>query len=206
MVVPSDANLTTADDFDLPGEIASNPHREVNPRPKGWSSVFGTPGQIDVDANKVSASRYPGSMVFPRAETLQKEYDAYCLYRELISKPKALANLQVDEEDSQTQVDLVRVGVLSKLNISYSELRGTESDINRKKRYMRSLVRKTVLKVSKTIANVEHGKFPTDEEIEEIKPRFSSKQEALMTKPHEEWWSLDLRSSLANSKFDKSVA
>lgn len=153
---------------------------------------------------KVSTSRYPSSMVFPRAETLQKEHDAYCLYRELIAKPKVLANLQIDEDDSQTQADLFRVGVLSKLNISYSELRGTESDINRKKRYMRSLVSKTVLKVSKMIANVELGKFPTDEATDDIKPRFSSKQQALMAELEEEWWSLDLSSAKKNTKSENT--
>lgn len=84
------------------------------------------------------------------------------------------------------------------LNISYSELRGTESEINRKKRYMRSLVSTTVLKVSKIIANVELGKFPTDDEVDNPKDRFSGAQEALMDKLEEEWLSLDLRSALSD--------
>jgi hypothetical protein len=154
--------------------------------------------------HKVSHSRYKSSMLMPRVETLQKEHDAYCLYRELIAKPKALANLQVDEDDIQTQADLFRVGVLSNLNPSYAQLRGTESDINKKKRYMRSLVSTTNLKVSKMIANVERGKFPTDDDIEDPKARFTSKQDAKLAKMEEEWWSLDLHSGLSDAKFERA--
>lgn len=153
---------------------------------------------------KMSTSRYKSSMTMPRMETLQKEHDAYCLYRELISKPKALANLQVDEDDIQTQADLFSVGVLSSLNASYAQLRGTESDINKKKRYMRSLVSTTNLKVSKMIANVERGKFPTDDDIKDPKARFTSKQDAKLAKMEEEWWSLDLHSALSDAKFEKA--
>lgn len=153
---------------------------------------------------KVSTSNYRSSMVFPRVETLQKELDAHCLYRELVSKPKALANLQINEEDIQTQADLFRVGVLSDLNPSYAQLRGTESEINKKKRYMRSLVSTTNLKVSRMIANVELGKFPTDAEIDDPKPRFTSKQDALLAKMEKEWWSLDLHSALSEAKFEKA--
>jgi hypothetical protein len=152
---------------------------------------------------RVTTSNYPSSMTMPRLEMLQKNLDAYCLHRELIAKPKALAKLEIDESDSGTQADLYRVGVLAGLNRSYSELRGTESDINKKKRYMRSLVSTTVLNVSKMIANVELGKFPTDAEIEDPKVRFTSKQDKLFAKMEEEWWSLDIHSALSEEKFER---
>jgi hypothetical protein len=152
---------------------------------------------------KVSTSRYPSSMIMPRVETLQKELDAYCLYRLLVARPKALAKIQVDEEDRQTQEELFRVGVLSGLNQTYATLRGPEEQINKRKRYMRSLVSTTVLKVAKTIANVEIGRFPTDAEIEDPKVRFTSKQDAVLAKMEEEWWSLDLYSGMSKERFQR---
>jgi hypothetical protein len=152
---------------------------------------------------KASSSRYPSSAVMPRLEMLQKNLDTYCLHRELIAKPRALAKLEIDEGDSRTQADLFRVGVLADLSRSYSELRGTESDINKKKRYMRSLVSTTVLSVSKMIANVELGEFPTEADIEDPKVRFTSKQDKLFAKMEEEWWSLDIHSALSEKKFER---
>lgn len=153
---------------------------------------------------KVSTSRYPSYKTMPRLETLQKAHDAYCLHREFIAKPKALANHAIDEEDSQTKADLFWIGAVADLNRTYSHLIGMEAKINEKKRYMRSLVSKTVLNASKIISHVEHGKFPCDDEILEPKPRFSSRQDVVHAKLEEQWWSLDLHSGLSNAKFDKA--
>jgi hypothetical protein len=153
---------------------------------------------------KVSTSRYPSYKTMPRLETLQKAHDAYCLHREFIAKPKALANLEIDDEESQTKADLFWIGTVANLNRTYSHLIGTEEKINEKKRHMRSLVGKTVLNASKIISHVEHGKFPCDHEIPEPKPRFSTKQKVVHAKLEEQWWSLDLHSDLSDAKFDKA--
>lgn len=153
---------------------------------------------------KVSTSRYPSYKTMPRLETLQKAHDTYCLHRELIAKPKALAKLEIDEEDSQTKADLFRIGTVAGLNRTYSQLIGTEAKINEKKRNMRSLVSKTLLNASKIISHVELGKFPCDDDAPEPKPRFSIKQKAVHAALEQKWWSLDLHSGLSDAKFDKA--
>lgn len=46
------------------------------------------------------------------------------------------------------------------------------------------------------IANVEHGVFPDDEMPDETPPSFSTKQEAEHRELEDQWWALDLSSSL----------
>jgi hypothetical protein len=51
----ADATLTIPADFDWPGEIASNPHRQMNYQPKGGSSIFSTHDQICFGASNLRA-------------------------------------------------------------------------------------------------------------------------------------------------------
>ena len=69
---------------------------------------------------------------------------------------------------------------------------------------MRQMVWMHMRRAKALIANVAHGVFPDDEEPYKTPVRFSTKQEAERRELEEQWWALDLSSSLSENKFEKA--
>lgn len=151
-----------------------------------------------------SSSKYPITVALNRLEVLKKTHAVYCLHRELIDKPKALHRLGFSKEQSEyeTRADLFRIGVAMKLSVKNERLIGTEEEIHRKLRNVRSDVSRFIARGQELLANVERGEFAKYGEPEPPPPRFSSAQDAVHLKLEEEWWSLDLNSSLNGKRID----
>jgi hypothetical protein len=155
---------------------------------------------------ETSTSRYPINVTLARLNVLQKSHEVYCLHRELIAKPAALAlsNMSRLDAEFQERADLFKIGKALGISPSNERLSGTNEEIDRRANSMRQMVWIHMKRAKALIANVEHGVFPDDEMPETTPVRFSSKQEAEHKDLETRWWSLDLSSSLSESKLEKA--
>jgi hypothetical protein len=150
-----------------------------------------------------STSRYRIEPVLTRLTVVGQAHEVYCLHRELIEKPKALARLGKGKALSEHNEDgnLFRIGKLYGLSPQNSELVGTPEVVARKSRNMRSEVSRVLARAKSLLSYVEVGRFAViKEDPLAVPPRFSSKQEAHHAKLEEQWWELDLTSSLSKKK------
>lgn len=154
-----------------------------------------------------STSRYPIEPVLTRLAVVQQAHEVYCLHRELIEKPKALARLGIgrDLTDHDNKANLFRIGKVYGLSPQNASLAGYADDVAKKTKKMRSEVRRVLDRAETLLNYVEAGHFAViNEDRLPVKPRFSSKQDAVHAKLEEQWWSLDLHSTLSESKIEKA--
>lgn len=156
---------------------------------------------------ETSTSKYPIEPVLTRMNVVQQAHEVYCLHRELIEKPKALARLGIgrDLTDHDKKANLFRIGKVYGLSPQNTSLVGMPQDVAARTKKMRSEVSR-VLERAETLLNyVEAGRFAViKEDLLPVKPRFSSKQDEAHAKLEEKWWSLDLHSTLSESKIEKA--
>ncbi len=155
---------------------------------------------------ETSTSRYPINVTLARLNVLQKSHEVYCLHRELIAKPTAMAqsNMTRLDQEFQERANLFKIGVALGISQSNESLIGTKEQIDRRANSMRQMVWIHMKRAKALIANVEHGVFPDDEVPEERPPRFSSKQDAEHMELEARWWELDLSSPLSENKLGKA--
>jgi hypothetical protein len=155
---------------------------------------------------ETSTSRYPINVTLARLNVLQKSHEVYCLHRELIAKPTAMAQSNMTRLDSEFQerANLFKIGVALGISQSNESLIGTKEQIDRRANSMRQMVWVHMKRAKSLVANVEHGVFPDDEMPNKIRVRFSSKQEAGQMELEAKWWTLDLSSSLSENRLTKA--
>lgn len=155
---------------------------------------------------ETSTSRYPINVTLARLNVLQKSHEVFCLHRELIAKPAAMlkSNMSRLDTEFQERADLYKIGKALGISPSNDRLTGTKEEIDRRANSMRQMVWVHMKRAKALIANVEHGVFPDDEMPEETPVRFSTKQEAGHRELEEQWWGLDLSSSLSENKLTKA--
>lgn len=155
---------------------------------------------------ETSTSRYPIHVTLARLNVLQKSHEVFCLHRELIAKPTALAQSNMTRLDLEFQerANLFKIGKALEISPSNERLTGTKEEIDRRANSMRQMVWVHMKRAKALIANVEHGVFPNDEMPEETPVRFSSRQEAEHMELEAKWWTLDLSSSLSENKLAKA--
>ncbi len=157
---------------------------------------------------ETSTSKYPIEPVLTRMKVIQQAHEVYCLHRELIEKPKALARLGIgrDLTEHDNKANLFRIGKVYGLSPQNTSLVGMPQDVDKRTKKMRSEVRRVIDRAETLLSYVEAGRFAVinDERLEK-KPRFSSKQDAAHAKLEEQWWKLDLHSTLSENKIKKSL-
>ncbi len=155
---------------------------------------------------ETSTSRYLINVTLARLNVLQKSHEVYCLHRELIAKPTAMAQSNMSRLDTEFQerANLFKIGKALGISPSNDDLRGTKEEIDRRANSMRQMVWIHMKRAKALIANVEHGVFPDAEMPEETPARFSSKQEAEHSELDAQWWALDLSSPLSVNKLAKA--
>ena len=160
--------------------------------------------ELERPGNKLelSQSDFPINPVRYRLHTLQVMHEVYCLHRELIAKPVALNTLnpKLYERDFERRADLFRIGKLLRISLSNSDLVGTAEEIHHKQNRMRASVGRFLNRADLLIANVEYGRFPVFKQVKRSEPRFSDKQLTAHLELEEEWWSVDLTSTLSGSR------
>jgi hypothetical protein len=140
-------------------------------------------------------------------KVIQQAHEVYCLHRELIEKPKALARLGLgrDLSEHDGKANLFRIGKVYGLSPQNTSLVGMPQDVDKRTKKMRSEVRRVIDRAETLLSYVEAGRFAViNDERQEQKPRFSSKQDAEFAKREAEWWELDLHSTLSESKIEKA--
>lgn len=150
-----------------------------------------------------STSRYRIEPVLTRLNVIVQAHEVYCLHRELIEKPKALARLGRGKAVSEHNEDgnLFRIGKLYGLSSQNSELVGTPDVIATRARNMRSEVSRVLARAKSLLSYVEVGRFAVINQDPLITtPRFSSKQAVHHATLEERWWDLDLTSALSKKK------
>jgi hypothetical protein len=155
---------------------------------------------------ETSTSRYPINVTLARLNVLQKSHEVFCLHRELIAKPTALAQSNMTRLDLEFQerANLFKIGKALGISPSNERLTGTKEEIDRRANSMRQMVWVHMKRAKVLIANVEHGVFPDDQMLDETPARFSSKQEAEHGELEALWWTLDLSSSLSEKRLEKA--
>ena len=152
---------------------------------------------------ETSTSKYPIEPVLSRINVIQQAHEVYCLHRELVEKPKALARLGVghDLSEHDSKANLFRIGKIYGLSPSNASLTGYPDEIARKTKKMRSEVSRVLGRAQTLLSYVEAGRFAvTNDEPLTAKPRFSSKQDAAFAEIEDQWWALDLHSTLSENK------
>lgn len=144
-----------------------------------------------------STSDYPIAVALTRMRVLKQLHELHCLHRELITKPKALAALNIGKSSTEyeTRADLFRIGKIMRLSPSNERLIGEPEEIQAKLRAMRSLVSRNLAKAHTLIANVERGVFASYDELPPSVDRFTSHQRKKHEKLEEQWWGINLFSS-----------
>lgn len=156
---------------------------------------------------ETSTSKYPIEPVLTRMKVIQQAHEVYCLHRELIEKPKALARLGIcrDLTEHDSKANLFRIGKVYGLSPQNTSLVGMPQDVDKRTKKMRSEVRRVIDRAETLLSYVEAGRFAViNEDRLPEKPRFSTKQDAAHAKLEEQWWSLDLHSTLSESKIEKA--
>lgn len=169
---------------------------------------------LDVYSNRrpshryeTSTSRYPIEPVLSRMKVIQQAHEVYCLHRELIEKPKALARLGVGKDltDHDNRANLFRIGRIYGLSPQNGSLAGYPDEVARRTKKMRSEVRRVIDRALTLLDYVEVGRFAVlHEDRLPDRPRFSSKQDQVHAGLEERWWSLDLHSTLSESKIERA--
>lgn len=159
---------------------------------------------------EITSSDYPVAPVSLKLEAvIQPAHEVYCLHRELIEKPKALARLGNKHDSSALQVDanLFRIGKVYGLSPDNADLRGEPETITRKTVAMRREVRRVLDRALNLIQHVEAGRFPplNQKATKPAKPRFSDAQMKVYAELEPKWWELDLHSSLSERKIDDAL-
>jgi hypothetical protein len=151
---------------------------------------------------ETSTSRYPINVTLARLNVLQKSHEVYCLHRELIGKPTAMArsNLSRLDTEFQERADLFKIGKALRISPSNENLTGTNVEIDRRANSMRQMVWVHMNRAKALIANTERGVFPEDNAPEKTPSRFSTKQDEQHKELEAQWWALDLSSSLSENK------
>lgn len=151
---------------------------------------------------ETSTSRYPINVTLARLNVLQKSHEVYCLHRELIAKPTAMAQSNMSQLDTEFQerADLFKIGKALRISPGNESLTGTKEQIDRRANSMRQMVWVFMNRARALIANAERGVFPDAEMPEKTPPRFSSKQDAQHKELEAQWWALDLSSSLSENR------
>jgi hypothetical protein len=156
---------------------------------------------------EITTSHYPIAPVPLKLErVIQPAHEVFCLHRELIEKPKALARLGNKKDTSALQADanLFRIGKVYGLSPDNADLRGTSKQITDKTVAMRREVRRVLDRALTLILHVEAGRFPplNQKATPPAKPRFSDSQMKVYAELEPKWWSLDLHSTLSERKID----
>jgi hypothetical protein len=156
---------------------------------------------------ETSTSKYPIEPVLTRMKVIQQAHEVYCLHRELIQKPKALARLGVsaDLTEHDNKANLFRIGKIYGLSPQNVSLVGMPQEVASRTKKMRSEVSRVIDRAETLLSYVESGRFAVinDDRLEH-KPRFSSKQDETHRELEAEWWALDLYSTLSESKIQKA--
>lgn len=165
--------------------------------------------QRPIHRYKTSTSKYPIEPVLSRINVIRQAHEVYCLHRELVDKPKALARLGAGRELSEhdNKANLFRIGKIYGLSPSNASLTGYPDEIAKKTKNMRSEVSRVIGRAETLLSYVEAGRFAViNEDPLTPKPRFSSKQDAAFAKMEEQWWALDLHSTLSENKIEAARA
>lgn len=137
--------------------------------------------------------------------SLQKIHEVHCLHRELIAKPKALAEPQTGRANLQQRADLFRIGKALGVSPSNEALRGEIEEIHKRQNRMRVSVSRLLGKCDLLIANVEHGIFPSYSPAAALgRPRFNRFQLEMHQELETKWWAMDLQSELSAGKLEKA--
>ncbi len=140
-------------------------------------------------------------------KVIQQAHEVYCLHRELIEKPRALARLGIGQDltDHDNKANLFRIGKIYGLSPHNASLAGYADEVAQRTKKMRSEVRRVIDRALTLLSHVEVGRFAVlYKSRSPEKPRFSSKQDAVHAGLEERWWSLDLHSTLSESKIEKA--
>jgi hypothetical protein len=159
----------------------------------------------------ITSSDYPISPISIKLEAvIQPAHEVYCLHRELIEKPKALARLgkQTDTSAIQADANLFRIGKVYGLSPANADLRGDSEVVTAKTVAMRREVRRVLDRALTLIHHVERGEFPplNKKVTAAKKARFSDRQMKEYAAIEHKWWALDLHSTLIDSKIEKARA
>ncbi len=156
---------------------------------------------------EITSSDYPIAPVPLKLErVIQPAHEVFCLHRELIEKPRALARLgnQRDTGALNREANLFRIGKFYGLSPDNADLRGTPEEISAKTVAMRREVRRVLDRALTLIQHVEAGRFPplNQRANQPTKARFSDAQMKEYAELEPKWWSLDLHSTLSERKID----
>jgi hypothetical protein len=132
--------------------------------------------------------------------TLKKVHELHALHRELIDKPKWLAQQQPKKVKSAARADLFRLGTLLRISPSNESLKGEPDEIRARQNRMRVSVSRILKRSEQLIANVEQGIFPSYQSVSIATPRFTARQLAQHKELEAQWWELNLISELSAEK------
>ena len=132
--------------------------------------------------------------------TLKKVHEAHALHRELIDKPKWLAQNQPDFVAPATRADLFRIGKLLRISPSNESLYGEPADVRKRLNRMRVAVSRLLSRSEQLLANVEQGIFPSYKAVDLTAARFTRRQLERHRELEPQWWALDLVSDLSSDK------
>lgn len=151
---------------------------------------------------EMSTSKFKLNPVQYRLHTLRMMHEVHSLHRELIDKPAALKAMKKAAEFDRL-ADLFRIGALLKVSPSNESLRGDAEEIFKRQNRMRASVSRLLKRMQLLIANVEHGAFPSFKPVVTgERARFSNAQLEMHQALEEQWWSLDLTSTLSTVRID----
>lgn len=152
---------------------------------------------------EISQSEFPINPVRYRLHTLQVMHEVYCLHMELIAKPAALEQITKSEISTfANRADLFRIGKLLRISPSNEHLVGEEEEIRKKQNVMRASVSRFLKRADQLIANVEYGKFPVFKNVQLPERRFTDRQRQVHIELEQEWWNLNLTSTLSGNKVE----
>jgi hypothetical protein len=98
---------------------------------------------------------------------------------------------------------LFRIGALLRVSPSNESLRGDVEEIFKRQNRMRASVSRLLKRTDLLIANVERGAFPSFKPVDSLpRPRFNRAQLEQHKALEEQWWSLNLTSSLSAGKVE----
>jgi hypothetical protein len=153
---------------------------------------------------ETSTSRYPIEPVLSRLNVIKQAHEVYCLHREIVEKPKALARLGLrnDMSTRAEEASLFRIGKIYGLSPQNANLIG-EVDVRvRKANLMRREVRRVLDRAITLIHHVERGRFAPINETptRHNNSRFTDEQLDIHQELEHKWWNLDLYSTLSENK------
>ena len=140
-----------------------------------------------------------------RLNTLKKIHEVHTLHREMIVKPRMLSIQIKSAKASLEKADLFRIGKLLGVSPSNDSLIGDSNEVIKRQNRMRASVSRLLNKGDKLIANCEIGIFPSFKSVPLVDTmRFTKRQLRRHEELENEWWKLDLTSTLSSGKIDKA--